>query len=94
MQLVQKLLESYLKQKILKELKRYDDSLFEKQRWLVLNKLDLVPETERQAVCDEIVKGLKWKGPVYQISAISRSGVDQLCQDIMIDIESDEESKV
>lgn len=76
--------------KILAELRRYDEGLYQKPRWLVLNKLDLVGEDERQAVCDQIIKGLNWKGPVYQISAINKQGVDQLCSDIMTDLESHE----
>jgi GTP-binding protein len=76
--------------KILAELRRYDDELYQKPRWLVLNKLDLVNDDERQALCDEIVKGLAWEGPVYQISAINKQGVDVLCNDIMSTLESDE----
>jgi GTP-binding protein len=76
--------------KILAELLRYDEALYTKPRWLVLNKLDLVGDDEKQAVCDEIVKGLDWKGPVYQISAINKQGVDVLCNDIMSSLESDE----
>jgi len=76
-------------QKILIELKKYDESLFDKPRWLVLNKLDLLGKEEQQAVCDEIIKGLSWTGPVYQISAVNRQGVDQLCNDIMIHVEQD-----
>jgi GTP-binding protein len=74
-------------QKILIELQKYDESLFDKPRWLVLNKLDLVGKEEQQAICDEIIKGLSWTGPVHQISAVNRQGVDQLCNDIMIHVE-------
>jgi GTP-binding protein len=76
--------------KILAELRRYDDALYAKPRWLVLNKLDLVSDDEQQAVCSEIVNGLDWKGPVYQISAINKQGVDVVCNDIMSTLESDE----
>ncbi len=76
--------------KILAELRRYDEALYAKPRWLVLNKLDLVSDDEQQAVCDEIVNGLDWKGPVYQISAINKQGVDVVCNDIMSALESDE----
>ncbi len=69
--------------KILKELQNYDESLHQKQRWLVLNKLDLLPEEEQQERCQHIIDGLNWQGPVYKISAINKSGVDQLCYDIM-----------
>jgi GTP-binding protein len=76
--------------KILRELKRYDEALFLKPRWLVLNKLDLLTADESQAVCDEVKAGLEWSGPVYAISAINREGVDQLCHDIMSFLENDE----
>ena len=79
--------------KILIELQKYDESLFEKTRWLVLNKLDLIAEDEQQAICDEIVKGLKWKGPVYHISAVNRQGVDRLCNDIMIHVEQNAQTE-
>ncbi len=76
--------------KILHELKRYDESLYHKSRWLVLNKIDLVSEPDRQAVCDEITTGLDWPGPVYPISAIDKTGVDRLCHDIMNFLENHE----
>jgi GTP-binding protein len=59
---------------ILKELKRYDPALYEKPRWLVLNKLDLVPAEEREARMAAFVKSLSWKGPVFGIAAISGEG--------------------
>ena len=59
---------------IVKELKRYDESLFRKARWLVLNKLDLVPEHEREAAVQAFVKSLRWKGPVFPISAVTGDG--------------------
>jgi GTP-binding protein len=76
--------------KILAELRRFDEALYAKPRWLVLNKLDLVSDDEQQAVCSEIVNGLDWKGPVYKISAINKQGVDVVCNDIMSTLESDE----
>ncbi len=69
--------------KILQELKNYDDELYAKTRWLVLNKLDLLPEAGREQRCQAIIDGLDWQGPVYKISAINKTGVDQLCYDIM-----------
>jgi len=59
---------------ILKELKRYDQALYDKPRWLVLNKLDLVPAEEREARMAAFVKSLRWKGPVFGIAAISGEG--------------------
>ena len=80
--------------KILAELRRYDEALCQKPRWLVLNKLDLVSDDEQQMVCDEIVTGLAWEGPVYQISAINKKGVDVLCSDIMSTLESNEQAAI
>ncbi len=76
--------------KILRELRRYDESLYAKPRWLVLNKLDLVPAEQRESLRAEIVAGLDWQGPVYAISALNRDGVDELCRDIMKHLEDDE----
>lgn len=69
--------------KILAELKNYDENLYNKPRWLVLNKLDLVLEEEQQQLCQQILDEMQWDGPVYRISAINKEGVDQLCYDIM-----------
>ena len=77
-------------QKILEELRRYDDSLYDKPRWLVLNKIDLLSDDERESVCVSIVEGLDWQGPVYRVSALAKDGVDPLCHDIMSFLEQDE----
>jgi GTP-binding protein len=63
---------------IVKELKKYDESLFEKPRWLVLNKLDVVPEDERKKRVKDFVKRFGWKGPVFEISALNRDGCEDL----------------
>ena len=76
--------------KILRELQRYDESLYRKPRWLVLNKTDLLTRKELDRVCDDIVERLDWDGPVYRISAINGEGVELLCQDIMTFLETDE----
>jgi GTPase len=60
------------------ELKKYDASLADKPRWIVLNKLDMVPEEERAARVKDFVKRLKWKGPVFEVSALNRAGCDVL----------------
>jgi GTP-binding protein len=63
---------------IVAELKRYDPALHDKPRWLVLNKLDLVPEAERAARVKAFVKAFRWKGPVAAIAAIDGSGCREL----------------
>ena len=67
---------------IVKELKIYDEALFNKPRWLVLNKLDMIPAEERVAKVVNFVKRYGWKGPVYQISALTREGCEHLVQAI------------
>ena len=59
---------------IVKELARYDTALYEKPRWLVLNKLDLVPHEEREARVKAFVSAYRWKGPVFAISAVDGEG--------------------
>ncbi len=76
--------------KILRELERYDESLYQKPRWLILNKLDLVPADGREDLCAEIIDGLDWQGPAYEISAISGQGTEPLCDDIMTYLENNE----
>jgi len=63
---------------IVNELKKYDKALYEKPRWLVLNKLDMVPADERPALVKDFVKRFKFKGPVFEISALNRDGCEAL----------------
>jgi GTP-binding protein len=70
------------------ELKKFSDTLYAKERWLVLNKVDLVPAQDQDEVCQNIVAATGWQGPVYRISAINGSGTDALMKAIMAHIES------
>ncbi|MFP3891210.1 MAG: GTPase ObgE [Ralstonia sp.] len=63
---------------IVGELKKYDAELYDKPRWLILNKLDVVPEDEREARVKDFVKRFKWKGPVHRISALTHDGTQAL----------------
>jgi GTPase len=63
---------------IVKELRTYDEALYDKPRWLVLNKMDMVPADERAARVKEFVRRYRWKGPVFEISALAREGLDKL----------------
>jgi GTP-binding protein len=49
----------------------------------VLNKIDLLPPAEAEQRCKEIVRRLRWKGPVYRISGATRQGTVEMCRDIM-----------
>lgn len=79
---------------IVKELKKYDQELYEKPRWLVLNKLDILPEEERMSRVRDIVKRLKWKGPLFEISALTREGCEELVQAIYAYLEDKREQEV
>jgi len=67
---------------IVKELQKYDESLYDKPRWLVLNKLDMVPEDERKKRVKDFIKRFGWKGPVFEISALTRDGCSDLVNEI------------
>jgi len=60
------------------ELKKFDAALAKKPRWLVLNKLDLVPEDERETRVAAFVKAMRHKGPMFAIAAISGTGCKPL----------------
>jgi GTPase len=67
---------------IVAELKKYDPKLHAKPRWLVFNKLDMVPAEEREALVKDYVRRLRWKGPVFAISALARDGLQPLLEKI------------
>jgi len=63
---------------IVKELRKYDEALYRKPRWLVLNKIDMIPQDARAARVKDLVRRLRWKGPVFEISALAREGLEPL----------------
>ena len=65
---------------IVKELQKYDQALHDKPRWLVLNKMDMVPEDQRVKLVKDFVRRYRWKGPVFEVSALARQGLDPLVQ--------------
>jgi GTP-binding protein len=73
---------------LVKELEKYDASLVEKPRWLVLNKLDVVPEDERKKLVKDFVKRMAWKGPVFEISALNHDGCQELVNAIYLHLEA------
>jgi GTP-binding protein len=64
---------------IVNELRKYDAALVEKPRWLVLNKIDMIPEEERKRVVTDFIEQFEWHGPVFEISALTGFGCDKLC---------------
>ncbi|HUQ51168.1 MAG TPA: GTPase ObgE [Gammaproteobacteria bacterium] len=73
------------------EVGQYSEALKGKPRWLVLNKLDLLPEAQRLKRVAALVKKLKWKGPVYGVSALTADGTKRLVQDVMTFLEKKDE---
>ena len=67
---------------IVAELKKYDPDLYAKPRWLVLNKIDMLPLEARAERVKDFVKRFKWKGPVFEISALTRAGCEPLIRAI------------
>lgn len=68
---------------IVQELTKFSTDLATKERWLILNKVDLLPPGDAEKRCKDIIRRLRWKGPVYRISGLARQGTEELCQDIM-----------
>jgi GTPase len=66
---------------IVNELKKYDEELYNKPRWLILNKIDMVEDTKK--VVAEFVKDFGWEGRVFSISAITGKGCKELTYAIM-----------
>ncbi len=69
--------------KVEAELEKFSSELAQLPRWLVMNKLDLLPEEQRDEVCDAIIEALSWKGPQFRISALQKEGTKKLVYAIM-----------
>jgi GTP-binding protein len=63
---------------IVRELRRFDEALYRKPRWLVLNKIDLVPDGERGRLIKRFLKGFGWRGRSFIISALTGAGCREL----------------
>lgn len=73
---------------IVEELRKYDDKLYRKPRWLVLNKTDLIEPGERAARVADFLREFAWDGPVYTISALTGDACKPLVFDIMAHLEA------
>ena len=65
------------------ELARFDPALLEKPRWLLLNKIDLLPEDEREERVAAVLAALEWEAPAFAISAIAKEGTRAVCLRLM-----------
>jgi GTP-binding protein len=78
---------------IIEELRKYDEALYEKPRWLVINKIDLVPEEERKARVAALVKAYGKGVRHFVISAVKGDGCRELTFAIMEHIEKQREEQ-
>ena len=81
-------------EKIVQELKNFSGTLAKKERWLVLNKIDLVGEKELGDFKERIRTKLNWQGEIHQISALNKEGCAELCHSLMDFIESHQQRLV
>ena len=72
---------------IVRELERFSPTLAARERWLVLNKHDLLDEDSFARRREAVLAALDWQGPVYSIAAIRGEGTDALCGDLMTYLE-------
>lgn len=75
---------------IVRELRAYDPALADKPRWLLINKVDLLPPDEREARVADFVRRFRGRGRnalpvddahVYCISGLAGEGLEKLCSD-------------
>ena len=73
--------------KIIAEVEAFSADLARRPRWLVLNKIDLLPPEQRSRRCEEIVRQLDWHGPAFYVSAASGEGTRELAYKVMAYLE-------
>ena len=72
---------------IARELVNYSAELAEKTRWLVINKIDLLSEEDQAVAKEMLLEQLQWDGPVFEVSAATGAGTEQLGRAIMLELE-------
>jgi GTP-binding protein len=74
---------------IVAELRKYDETLYLKPRWVVLNKIDMVAADERARAVERFLKDFGWKGKSFIISALTGEGCRELAYAAMKHLEQD-----
>jgi GTP-binding protein len=77
---------------IVRELRKYDEALYRKPRWLVLNKADILAPELQEKMAKKLIRGLGWKGKSFIISALSGEGCKELIYAIMAHLQEDLEA--
>jgi GTPase len=73
---------------IVKELRKYDEALYRKPRWLVLNKADMLEPGARDTAARKLLRGLGWKGKSFIISALTGEGCRELAFEVMAHLDA------
>lgn len=73
--------------KIAAELEKYSPDLAERERWLVLNKVDLLDDDEVESRKQKLLAELGWNGPVFTMSAVTGEGTKELVYKLMDHLE-------
>jgi len=73
------------------ELAKYSEDLAKKTRWLVINKIDLLASDDLAVAREMLLEQLQWDGPVFEVSAVTGAGTDELGNAIMQELERLEE---
>lgn len=74
-------------EKIITELGKFSETLGNKERWLVLNKTDLISPDALKELKAKIKSALNWQGEIFEIAAINKEGCRDLCEKLMDTIE-------
>lgn len=77
---------------IVKELRKYDEALYRKPRWLVLNKADMLEPEARDKAARKLLRGLGWKGKSFIISALTGEGCKELAYEVMSHLDTASQS--
>jgi GTP-binding protein len=70
-------------QAIVRELERFSPTLASLPRWLVLNKMDMVPADMADELCNDIIQRLGWQGPVFRTSGLTGENAKTVCYRLM-----------
>ena len=78
---------------ITQELRKYDEALYRKPRWLVLNKIDRLPAGDRDRTVRRFLRNFRWRGKSFIISALTGEGCRELVFAVMKHLEQDAGSR-
>jgi GTP-binding protein len=71
---------------IIEELEKFSPVLAAKERWLVLNKMDLLTPEEQEEMLEHVRSSLDWQGRIFCISAALREGTRELSEALMEEV--------